>query len=86
MGFHGIVLPMAGYKLQIVIPDDHHVELSLPAEVPAGPAEVIVFPGARAERHPRRDLMGMDRGKGWIAEDFDAPLPDDLQRLFEGLA
>jgi hypothetical protein len=28
--------------------------------------------------------MGMDEGKGRVAEDFDAPLPDDLQRLFEG--
>jgi prevent-host-death family protein len=29
-------------------------------------------------------LFGALEGKGWIAEDFDAPLPDDLQALFEG--
>jgi hypothetical protein len=23
-------------------------------------------------------------GKIWIADDFDAPLPDDIQRYFEG--
>jgi prevent-host-death family protein len=26
--------------------------------------------------------MGMDRGKIWIADDFDAPLPDDLLKAF----
>jgi len=30
-------------KLDIVIPKDHKVELDLPAELPAGPAEVIVL-------------------------------------------
>lgn len=28
--------------------------------------------------------MGMDRGKIWIANDFDAPLPDDLLKAFYG--
>jgi prevent-host-death family protein len=28
--------------------------------------------------------LGMDRGKIWIADDFDAPLPDDLLREFYG--
>lgn len=28
--------------------------------------------------------MGMDRGKVWIAEDFNAPLPDDLLKAFYG--
>jgi prevent-host-death family protein len=31
---------------------------------------------------PRRKL-GTLKGKVWIADDFDAPLPDDLQALFE---
>jgi hypothetical protein len=26
----------------------------------------------------------MDRGAIWIAEDFDAPLPDDLLKAFYG--
>jgi prevent-host-death family protein len=29
-------------------------------------------------------LLGMDRGQIWIADDFDAPLPDDLLKLFYG--
>jgi prevent-host-death family protein len=27
---------------------------------------------------------GWARGQGWVADDFDAPLPDDLQAMFEG--
>jgi prevent-host-death family protein len=29
-------------------------------------------------------LLGMDRGRIWIADDFDAPLPDELLKLFYG--
>ncbi len=32
----------------------------------------------------REQSMGMDRGRAWISEDFDAPLPDDLLAAFEG--
>jgi prevent-host-death family protein len=28
--------------------------------------------------------LGMDRGKIWIADDFDAPLPEDLLKAFYG--
>lgn len=28
--------------------------------------------------------LGMDRGRVWIADDFDAPLPDDLLKAFYG--
>jgi prevent-host-death family protein len=28
--------------------------------------------------------LGMDRGKVWVADDFDAPLPDDLLKEFYG--
>lgn len=31
----------------------------------------------------RREL-GLLRGKLWVAEDFDAPLPHDIQRYFDG--
>jgi prevent-host-death family protein len=29
-------------------------------------------------------LLGMDRGRIWIADDFDAPLPEDLLKAFYG--
>jgi len=28
-------------------------------------------------------VPGEDEGKGWIAEDFDAPLPPEIQKYFE---
>jgi prevent-host-death family protein len=28
--------------------------------------------------------LGMDRGRVWVADDFDAPLPDDLLKTFYG--
>jgi prevent-host-death family protein len=28
--------------------------------------------------------LGMDRGRVWVADDFDAPLPDDLLKAFYG--
>jgi prevent-host-death family protein len=34
-----------------------------------------------AEKLPIR--FGLLEGKGWIADDFNDPLPDDLQALFE---
>lgn len=32
----------------------------------------------------KKPNWGWARGQGWIADDFDATLPDDLQALFEG--
>ena len=39
--------------------------------------------GVAPEKKKIRPL-GMDRGKIWIADDFDAPLPDDLLKAFYG--
>jgi prevent-host-death family protein len=36
------------------------------------------------EADPGPRLLGAWKGRVWLAEDFDAPLPDDLQRAFEG--
>lgn len=75
----------SAHKLQIMIPPDHRIELILPDEVPPGPAEVILLTEVRTPRQ-RQELRGMDAGHGWVADDFDAPLPEDLQRLFSGLS
>ncbi len=32
---------------------------------------------------PCKRLAGRDRNSGWIADNFNAPLPDDLQKYFE---
>jgi prevent-host-death family protein len=40
---------------------------------------------ARLVAPGRRSLnLGFDRGRIWVADDFDAPLPEDLQAAFEG--
>lgn len=36
------------------------------------------------KKKKRQINFGALEGKGWIADDFDAPLPDDLLALFEG--
>ena len=36
----------------------------------------------KAEKRPIQ--FGLLEGKGWIADDFDAPLPDDILAGFEG--
>jgi hypothetical protein len=33
-------------------------------------------------RIQEQDPLGFDRGRIWIADDFDAPLPDDLLKAF----
>lgn len=45
-------------------------------------APVARLVAVKPRRGPRP--MGMDRGRIWISEDFDAPLPDDVLALFEG--
>ena len=71
-------------KIDIMISKSRRVEIDLPEDLPLGPAEVIILAGP--ERLTRRELrpIGIDAGKGRIAEDFDAPLSDDLLNLFEG--
>ncbi|MGD8589097.1 MAG: type II toxin-antitoxin system Phd/YefM family antitoxin [Chromatiales bacterium] len=35
------------------------------------------------EQRTQKRIAGMDRNQAKIADDFDAPLPDDLQAFFE---
>jgi hypothetical protein len=75
-------------RLRVTIGADHTVRL--PDEIPAGEAEVIVlFPTAteadRARKvEARRRLFGRLRGKAKLADDFDAALPEEILRDFEG--
>lgn len=77
---------MQAAKISIVIPSDRRVDLQLPPDLPEGPAEVIVLisPRQKPATPDKRAALGMDRGKVKIAADFDGPLPDDLQRAFDG--
>jgi hypothetical protein len=72
---------MNAIKLQVDVKEDHVIQL--PPEIPVGPAEVIVIAQAqaRADRRP----VGIDAGLGLsVPDDFDDPLPPELQRLFDG--
>lgn len=40
-------------------------------------AKIVPFPDAKKPR-----VFGKGRGRTWMSEDFDAPLPDDLLELF----
>ena len=71
-------------KLKIVIPANRRIELALSPDLPIGPAEVIILTSAAGQSEKRLRPIGIDAGKGWIADDFDAPLPEALQQLFEG--
>ena len=42
---------------------------------------VPVEPPAKIDRSA---FFGSLKDKMWVADDFDAPLPDDIQRYFEG--
>jgi prevent-host-death family protein len=44
------------------------------------PVARLVAIETRAKTRP----LGMDRGKVWVADDFDAPLPDELLKEFYG--
>jgi hypothetical protein len=76
-------------RVRVTIGADHTVRL--PDEIPTGEAEVIVlFPAAaqaadRARKvEARRRMFGRLQGQATIADDFDAPLPEEILRDFEG--
>jgi hypothetical protein len=71
-------------KLKVMIPANRRIELALPLDLPIGPAEVIVLTSGGEHGEKRLRPIGIDAGRGWVADDFDAPLPEDLQQFFEG--
>lgn len=46
-------------------------------------AELLVRRTARLARRRKRRQLGRMRGEIWVSDDFDAPLPPDLQEAFE---
>ena len=71
------------HKLRIQVPKDHLVRL--PSEIPEGPAELIVIPGAGSPAGAaRRAAFGRyDASSIQVPDDFDAPLSDDVLARFE---
>lgn len=65
-------------------------QLSALVEEAAAGAEIVIAKAGRpmAKLVPIRAAMrrrpGRAKGRIWMADDFDAPLPDELVRAFEG--
>lgn len=76
-------------RVRVHIAKDRTVHL--PADFPEGDAEVIVlydaapFADERARKAAlRRASFGADAGRFTVPDDFDGPLPPEVQRLFDG--
>jgi prevent-host-death family protein len=59
------------------------------AKVQAGEEVLIAKAGAPIARivpvhAPKARIPDRDKGRIWVADDFDAPLPDELLDAFEG--
>ena len=67
-------------------------QLSKLVDLAASGTDVVIAragkPAARLtslnQKEKRKYSLGLLEGKGWIADDFDAPLPDEILALFEG--
>lgn len=65
-------------------------QLSALVEEAAAGAEIVIAKAGRPMaklvpiRAATRRRPGRAKGRIWMADDFDAPLPTALQRLFEG--
>jgi prevent-host-death family protein len=53
-------------------------------EVTIARAGVPVARLVAVETKKKKRPLGMDRGRVWVADDFDAPLPDGILREFYG--
>lgn len=77
---------MATYNMH-----DAKTNLSRLAERAANGEEIVIARNGRplaklVPASPSRPALNLGawKGKVWISEDFDAPLPDEMQRAFDG--
>lgn len=65
---------------QITIPDNRHIDIELPPDVPVGEAmmTLTIAPKNKEGKSVNRlgELFGQGRGEIRMADDFDAPLDD----------
>jgi prevent-host-death family protein len=66
-------------------------QLSALVERAAAGEEIVIAKAGKPRaklvpiRPAARRRPGSAKGRIWMADDFDAPLPDEVQRLFEGV-
>jgi len=53
---------MHSIKIETIIPESHHLELDIPAEIPSGSAEIIVMPISPSNRK-----SAISEGLAWLA-------------------
>jgi len=70
---------------------DAKTHLSQLAERASKGEEIVIARNGRPlaklgplEEPPKRRKLGLWEGKVWVSEDFDDPLPWEIQRYFEG--
>jgi prevent-host-death family protein len=84
-------MPTAGSEVHTVNIYEAKTKLSKLVDLASSGTDVVIAragkPVARLttlKREKRPIVYGLLEGKGWIADDFNGPLPDELQAAFEG--
>jgi len=85
-------MPTVSSAVQTVNIYEAKTKLSKLVDLAASGTDVVIArngkPVARLttfEQPKRKPIVyGLLEGKGWIADDFDAPLPEEIQKYFEG--
>jgi prevent-host-death family protein len=85
-------MPTLTSSVQTVNIYEAKTKLSKLVDLAASGQEIIIArngkPVARLttiEQPKKKPLVyGLLEGKGWIADDFDDPLPEEIQKYFEG--
>jgi prevent-host-death family protein len=84
-------MPVADSKAKTVNIYEAKTQLSKLVDLASSGTDVVIAragkPVARLttlEEKKRPIVFGLLEGEGWIADDFDAPLPDEILAQFEG--
>ncbi len=74
---------MQALKQEVYIPKDHQLQLKIPDDIPIGKAEVfLIFQVLEQVNSTKKRIFGNAKGKIKIADNFDAPLPDEILNGF----
>lgn len=77
---------MNAFKFRATVPADHFVKV--PEEIPEGPVEITVVvdmePAGDGMADRRRAAMGALAARFVVPDDFNEPLPPEIQRYFDG--
>jgi prevent-host-death family protein len=84
-------MPTASSAVQTVNIYEAKTKLSKLVDLASSGTDVVIAragkPVARLttlKKEKRPIVFGLLEGQGWIADDFDAPLPDEILAQFEG--